>query len=94
MSQESRLKSHKQNAAGVSWAKPADAAKWQREFGLRLREIRLQKGYSQMQLALAADMDPTYLSAVEQGRRNISLINIHALAGTLRIPVAELFAGS
>ncbi len=47
-----------------------------------------------MQLALAADMDPTYLSAVEQGRRNISLINIHALAGTLRVPVAELFAGS
>ena len=75
----------------MSWAKPADAARWQREFGVRLREIRLAKGYSQMQLALAADMDPTYLSAVEQGRRNISLVNIRALAGTLEIDVADLF---
>ncbi|MDP9164685.1 MAG: helix-turn-helix domain-containing protein [Actinomycetota bacterium] len=75
----------------MSWAKPEDAAKWQRDFGLRLREVRLAKGYSQMQLALAADMDPTYLSAVEQGRRNISLVNIHALAGTLEVSVRKLF---
>lgn len=44
-----------------------------------------------MQLALAADIDPTYLSAVEQGRRNISLVNIHALAGTLNISVRDFF---
>lgn len=75
----------------MSWAKPADAAKWQRAFGVRLREVRLEKGLSQMQLALAADMDPTYLSGVEQGRRNISLVNMHALAGSLGVEVSAFF---
>lgn len=77
----------------MSWAKPSEAATWQREFGQRLRDARLAKGnMSQMQLALAADIDPTYISAVEQGRRNIALVNIHALAGALGISVRELFS--
>jgi transcriptional regulator with XRE-family HTH domain len=75
----------------MSWAKPTEAAAWQREFGERLRNARRAKDLSQMQLALAADMDATYLSAVEQGRRNIALVNIHALAGALGISVRELF---
>ncbi len=75
----------------MSWAKPEQAAEWQRDFGQRLREIRLAHGMSQMQLALAADIDPTYVSAVEQGRRNISLVNINALAATLGISARALF---
>jgi len=51
----------------VSWSRPEHAAEWKRDFGLRLRSQRLAKGMSQMQLALAADIDPTYISAVEQG---------------------------
>ncbi len=75
----------------MSWAKPEQAAGWQRDFGQRLRELRLAQGMSQMQLALAADIDPTYVSAVEQGRRNISLVNIHALAATLAVSPRALF---
>jgi len=75
----------------VSWAQPADAGRWKREFGGRLRELRVAQGLSQMQLAHAADIDPTYLSSVEQGRRNISLVNIHVLAIALNCDVATFF---
>lgn len=76
----------------MSWAKPADAARWQRAFGEQVRRVRQQRGLSQMQLALLADMDPTYLSSVEQGRRNISLVNIHALAERLEVGLGAFFA--
>lgn len=75
----------------MSWAKPADAQQWQHEFGARLRRLRLERGLSQMQLAHKADLDPTYISAVEQGRRNLSLVNIHVLALVMEVDVRELF---
>lgn len=75
----------------MSWTKPQQAAQWQSEFGLRVRDLRVSKGLSQMQLALAADLDPTYLSGVEQGRRNIGLVNIRVLAEALGVEPAVLF---
>lgn len=76
----------------MSWGKPPQAAEWQRDFGVRLRAARLNKGMSQMELALAADIDPTYISAIEQGRRNVGLVNINVLAATLGISPRDLFA--
>jgi transcriptional regulator with XRE-family HTH domain len=70
----------------TGWAKPEAAPEWQRSFGVR--ELRLGTGVSQMQLA---HLDPTCLSAVEQGRRNISLVNIRALARALDVPASALF---
>jgi len=81
-----------EGSLAVSWSRPEHAAEWKRDFGLRLRSQRLAKGMSQMQLALAADIDPTYISAVEQGRRNVALVNINALAATLRISPRELLS--
>lgn len=75
----------------MSWARPEHAAEWQRQFGSRLRELRLARQLSQMDLAHAADLDPTYVSGIERGRRNVSLVNVHVLAVTLGVPVAELF---
>lgn len=37
-------------------------------FGEKLRELRVEKGISQRDLAAAADIDFTYLSKVENGR--------------------------
>jgi transcriptional regulator with XRE-family HTH domain len=54
-------------------------------FGERLKVLRKKKGWSQEKLALEADMDRSYIGGVEQGRRNISLINICRLAKTLGI---------
>lgn len=67
------------------------AIRWQSEFGVRLRAVRKTSGLSQMALANMAGIDPTYLSAVEQGRRNIGLVNIHVLAEALSISPSVLF---
>ncbi|MCA9085206.1 MAG: helix-turn-helix transcriptional regulator, partial [Planctomycetaceae bacterium] len=55
----------------------------QKVYGERLRAIRLQKGVSQEALADAAELHRTYVSSVERGERNISLVNIGRLADAL-----------
>jgi len=62
----------------------------QKKFGLRLAELRRQKGWSQEKLSLEAEIARSYLGGVERGKRNISLINICKLADTLGVNPAEL----
>lgn len=59
-------------------------------FGDRVRTARLACGLSQEKLALDCGLDRTYISSVERGKRNISLINIHKLADALGISPKEL----
>jgi len=59
-------------------------------FGARLREIRLQKDVSQEKLAELAGLHRTYVSSIELGKRNISLLNIERLALALGVSMAEL----
>ncbi len=55
-------------------------------FGRRLRALRRERGLSQMRLAAAANLDATYITSIEAGRRNVSLVNIHKLALGLGVP--------
>ena len=59
-------------------------------FGNKLREVRLQKDVSQEKLAELAGLHRTYVSSVELGKRNVSLLNIEKLAIALGVPLAEL----
>jgi transcriptional regulator with XRE-family HTH domain len=59
-------------------------------FGERLREVRQAAGVSQEKLAELAGLHRTYVSSVERGLRNISLLNIDKLARALKMPLAEL----
>ena len=62
----------------------------QERFGRNLRKLREKKGLSQEKLAQLADLHRTYVSGVERGERNISLVNIERLANALAVPLAEL----
>lgn len=62
----------------------------QERFGQRLRKLRTQKGVSQEKLAELADLHRTYVSGVERGERNISLVNIERLAKALGVSMADL----
>lgn len=53
--------------------------------------MRRERGLSQLALASASGLDATYLSGVEQGRRNLGLINVHKLAEALGVPPGALF---
>jgi transcriptional regulator with XRE-family HTH domain len=62
-------------------------------FGQRVRALRQQKKLSQEELALACQLDRTYIGGVERGERNLGLINIHKIADALEVPIKELFGG-
>lgn len=64
--------------------------KFQRQFGLRLRQLREERALTQERLAELADFDRTYLSGIERGVRNPTLAVIGRLAKALGITPAEL----
>lgn len=59
-------------------------------FGARIKSIRLKRGFSQEQLGLISGLDRTYISGIERGLRNVSLINLERLAIALDVAPAEL----
>ncbi len=60
------------------------------KFGRRIRKARLERGLSQEALGFEAGLDRTYVSSVERGKRNISLLNIHRLAKALGLKAKDL----
>ncbi len=60
-------------------------------FGLRVRQIRRSRDWSQEELAAYVGLDRTYIGGVERGERNPGLVNIVRIAKALNVPVAELF---
>jgi transcriptional regulator with XRE-family HTH domain len=64
-----------------------------KKLGLSIRRARQKKGLSQESLALAADLDRSYIGGVERGERNIAIMNLKKIADTLKIPVSQLLKG-
>ena len=64
-----------------------------KNFGNRVRELRIQRNMSQEKFALFIEMDRTYLASVESGKRNISIENIKKIADGFNISLEELFKG-
>lgn len=62
-------------------------------FGQNVRKQRTDKGLSQEALADKADLDPTYISGIEQGVRNPSLLSIVRIAKALGTESGNLFQG-
>ncbi|HQX53181.1 MAG TPA: helix-turn-helix transcriptional regulator [Planctomycetaceae bacterium] len=62
-------------------------------FGLRVRELRKQQGYSQESFAAACELDRTYIGGIERGERNVALRNVDLIAATLGLTLAELMEG-
>ena len=60
-------------------------------FGFALKVRREELGLTQEDLADKAGIHRTYLSDVERGTRNLSLINIERLAAALSMSLSELF---
>jgi transcriptional regulator with XRE-family HTH domain len=63
------------------------------EFGSRVRELRTRSGMSQEVLADRSKLDRTYISGVERGERNISILNIERIAAALNVPIEYMFTG-
>lgn len=58
--------------------------------GLTIKKNRLNKNISQEELADMCGLHRTYVSSVERGERNVSLINLVSLSKALDIKLIEL----
>ncbi len=61
-------------------------------FGAEVKRRRIECGISQEKLAELADLHRTYISAVESGKRNLTLESIQRLAVALGASVGSFFA--
>lgn len=59
--------------------------------GQRIKELRAIADISQMKLADACDLDRTYINSIENGRRNVSIVNIEKIAKALNVSLKEFF---
>ena len=58
--------------------------------GLNLQAFRRERALSQEELAHRADIHQTYLSGVERGRRNPSILVLQRIAAALDIDLEDL----
>jgi len=61
------------------------------KFAQRMRLLRNEAGISQEELAFRSKLDRTYINSVENGKRNISIVNIEKIAKALGISVSGFF---
>ena len=61
------------------------------KIGNRIKELRDVKKMSQKDLAYAAELDRSYIASVENGQRNISIVNIEKVAVALGVTLKEFF---
>jgi transcriptional regulator with XRE-family HTH domain len=63
------------------------------QFGMNLRRIRRKYGLTQEDLAHRVGMDVSYLSQLENGRKEPCLRKMKEIAQALGVPLAQLLRG-
>jgi transcriptional regulator with XRE-family HTH domain len=62
------------------------------KIGQRIKELRKQREFSQEDLANQADVDRTYVTDVENGRRNVSVEILERLIRGLNVSFTDFFS--
>ena len=61
------------------------------KIGQRIKELREKAEMSQKDLAYSADLDRSYIASIENGQRNVSIVNIEKIANALNVTLKEFF---
>ena len=61
-----------------------------KQLGEKLRTLRQSKGYSQERFADLTNLDRTYISGLERGKRNPSFLILKRISSVLKIKPSEL----
>ncbi len=59
--------------------------------GKRIRKLRSRKPWSQERLADEAHLDRSYMSGIERGVRNVSVLTVAKIAKALKVSLTTLF---
>ncbi len=63
---------------------------FEKSFRLTIRALREKAGISQESLAADSELDRTYISLLERGKRVPSLTTIHKVSKGLGMPLSEI----
>jgi transcriptional regulator with XRE-family HTH domain len=61
------------------------------KIGQRIKLLRTEKNVSQNDLAYYAGLDRSYLAGVENGKRNITIVNLEKIITALEITVKKFY---
>ena len=61
------------------------------QVGNRIKELRKRLGLSQEEFAFKCEMDRTYITSLERGKRNVSLENLDKIAKAFNMSLSEFF---
>ncbi len=61
------------------------------KIGQRIKELREASNMSQKDLSYAADLDRSYIASIENGQRNVSIVNIEKIASALGVTLKKFF---
>ena len=61
-----------------------------KKLGQNIKKIRISKVMSQGDICRALDMDRSYMSAIENGKKNITISQLERLAKALGVSVDKL----
>jgi len=65
----------------------------QRRLGIRIRDLRSKKGWTQDVFADKSGFHRAQVGAFERGEMNLTLASLHLLAQTLSVRIVDLFRG-
>jgi transcriptional regulator with XRE-family HTH domain len=60
------------------------------QLGRKIRELRRERGWRQIDLAAHAELSKTHVNELEAGKREVGLRALERLAEALEIPVSTL----
>jgi transcriptional regulator with XRE-family HTH domain len=60
--------------------------------GVRIRKLRQQRSWTQVEMAEHVGIDRSFLADVERGKRNISVLNLELIAIGLGVSLSQLFS--
>lgn len=62
-----------------------------KRFGKRLRQVRIEKGFSQEELAYSSGLTLSQIARIETGKINTSLSTVFIIVRTLNVDLKYLF---
>ncbi|HOF65545.1 MAG TPA: helix-turn-helix transcriptional regulator [Bacilli bacterium] len=61
-----------------------------KSLGIKIRKLRVDRGWSQLDLSLEANINRNYICDLENGRRNPTLELLIRIANAFEIEISEL----
>lgn len=63
-----------------------------KQVGLNIKRLRQEKGWSQEKLAFETELHRTYISGLERGVRNPTIVVLAKIAKVFAVPTRELLS--